>query len=64
MRAMYGQVAKAMTKITVRMPGWITPPKQPLPSAHAEPMPSARISTGKARKMSMTRDSSVSAQPR
>ena len=45
-------------------PGLISPPRQPLPSEHADAMPSASSRIGNASTTSMTRESSVSTQPR
>ena len=46
-RPMYGHDASAITTISVVRPGVIRPPRQPLPSAHAEARPIANSRTGK-----------------
>jgi hypothetical protein len=56
-RAMYGQLKSAMTKMTRRFPGSMYPPRQPsLDEPHAATMPMANRRSGSARMMSMTRE--------
>ncbi len=64
MRAMRVQLTATMTTITTESPGLIVPPTQPLPSEHADAMPTASSRTGNASTTSMMRDSARSTQPR
>jgi hypothetical protein len=63
-RPMYVQLMTTIAAITVDLPGLISPPRQPLPSEHADAIPSARRSTGNASVTSISREMTVSVTPR